>query len=465
MPRKHLSILLIFLFLLAGEVAAARAHNPGVTLSPEARALAWVLLGGLALLLGGTAVRLILRPILAGYPAADTLLFQMQVSGWLVVGIASALAVLVQSAQYGLPITRVLFGTDLRAFTGWTFGAVWCASLLLWLLSGGLALRGAERGAALAAAVMALCVVLYSHAPNPDDTALYITLEWLHGLGLALLLGGLLVMWPLRRSAAVSARMWPYLSGLAWLVAATWLLVDFSSLPPGSAFASADASWLLARAGMFAPALIWVGIGVFRPAESGRLIRRGAALGLLIGGFIAGLIVQAAAPATPTEPSIGNMDTTIFYDVRQSAARVVDLTIEPGTPGANDFYVSVLDATSGARLDGLSLALSLIRPQPTAGAAPPLPLENSGDGIYMARGVALESAGTWQAVIAVEDAPPETFSFAPPIRAPLSGAGVSASPPFTLPPWGIVPLLAGVLALGGIGALLGRAFPAGTSTG
>jgi copper transport protein len=72
----------------------------------------------------------------------------------------------------------------------------------------------------------------------------------------------------------------------------------------------------------------------------------------------------------------------------------VDITIAPGTVGANDVHVNTLVA-SGALTAPLDFTLTL--DLPSKGIAPlTVPLTRAGPGHYLAQGVTIPLAGTWR---------------------------------------------------------------------
>jgi len=127
---------------------------------------------------------------------------------------------------------------------------------------------------------------------------------------------------------------------------------------------------------------------------------------ILIAAGVTRFAVQQAQPTT----LLSDAPTAQFYESRQSATLVVDLLIDPNYIGDNTFYVSVIDATSGLRLDDVQVRLSFSVPD--SGAESEITLEGQGDGVYQAMAGNLNAPGVWQIGLSVErDNQTETFAF------------------------------------------------------
>lgn len=459
--RRRLIVLGWIVSLLVA-AQTAQAHNPTQAVPTEVLALGGVIVIGLALVLSGAVLA---RIVPAAMPPDDTpdlvaTFIPVQFTGWVMLGVSLFLALVVQSSLYGVPVARVALTTDLRVVTGWPFGVVWFGSVALWValgVAGWVSLRAARwRMAAgwmpgLGAGVY-LCVVVFSHTPDPTDTALFIAAEWALGWIGALLLGGLVGGWALRGAAHVPwPRYWAGMRGLALLAMGAGLLVELTSLPPGglvTTLAGVDGLWLGARGAMFVPALVLAATATRRRSTRAW---HGAEAGLFAGAFAAVWLIQLTAP---TQAALSAAAPAIFYDARQSPALVVDLTLDPAVVGANTAYVSVVDATSGARLNDAAVTL---RYAADGQAATVAALPSAGDGLYTADGLAFASAGVWSAVVEVErGGQVESFAFSPSVGPEAARRFIQ---PGWLPGWGAAVLLLCVLLCGGIGAAAARRLP------
>ena len=138
-----------------------------------------------------------------------------------------------------------------------------------------------------------------------------------------------------------------------------------------------------------------------------------AALVLVAAGLLAATPPPAPQDAAPLEaPSqsavVGDLELT--------------LSIDPGGPGSN-FYEAAL-RRAGQPVSGAQVWLRLVFPALDR-RTPPLPLDDSGEGIYAGAGAELDRAGQWQAQIDVL-LPGEVARSCSPFRIVVAAAGKRA---------------------------------------
>ncbi|MDX1994987.1 MAG: hypothetical protein SF029_21580 [bacterium] len=450
---RYTALSLLLLLFIA--VSPAHAHSPTQTVPPELVAVNWLILLGMALAFGGTAFDLAVLRQDESRSALQDRVSQAVLAGWMMLGVGSIAALVVQASLIGFSPFTVLFDPLLQAAFGIAYGVVWMLSLIAWGAAGFLLLRGNGRAALMMLAVFYFVVIMYGHSPQPDALLLVLA-EWLHRLALALLLG-LLVMLPLvviparHRHPTLFSAVVGYARPVLIAAVLTWLLVGWTDLPDRRLLTTPDGQWVVARGLLFAPALLVAAFGLNR---RNRLLAFspsiGAEIGLFLGGLVAALVLNAAQPAPPpTEPTL----TSTFYDGRQTASYVVDLVIDPGAVGENLFYTTLIDRSTGMRLSDAQVRL-IVAPEAADTAQADVVLESMGDGNYEATSPVFNVPGTWQVTMAVErGGSEESVVFTPQIAAEPSGAAaVTQANPLPL----ALPLLIGVLLTGAMGAFVGR---------
>jgi copper transport protein len=469
-------------------------------------------------LLGGTAAFGLFtwRPALSGaVPAGDRRLGRIMLIGWLMLGVSSVLALLLQaSIATGLPPLATLNDPMIgHLITDTRFGALWLIRMGLWLAVE-IALLAAyhetiarrrlppaerpDRARAQTradAAILALCtgialtISLYSHASAAQEPITAVSADWLHLTATGVWVGGLIAFFallPLARRADPDARLTGRLvaqfSITARLCVAALIVtgVYAAYLHVGSIDALTTTHYgraLILKLILIAPLLAIAAVNLTltaRGLRQGHAIWAGRLRGL-IGAEVAltlGVLVAVGA-ITSASPSRGVIalreavdsppPPTAYFEMQQPAAEAVEmvhLAIAPGIVGENEFFVTLFDADLAPIDDATLIRLRFNHLAQDLGQSE-LRAEPVGEGMYRATGSNLSLPGDWRVRMTIQrpgqfdtvvDFQPQIALDAPPPPAPLINAGVP------LMGRAAAALLAGagLIAVGGYALVSGR---------
>lgn len=370
----------------------------------------------LLLLVGAVVFRLLVWP--AGTAAAwpGRLLVAAAVAGLL----SSLAGIALQGALgAGLGLTGALSPDVLRGSVETRTGNAWLLRAAIWtLLVVFLALyrgfRARAEALALGLPTAALVATLpyAGHADTQAPRSVLIPADVLHVLAAGAWLGGLVLLlvcfWPRRRdpvadgaaeatarfsaialpavvvlAAAGGAQAWFYLDSVGALVRTTygWALVAKVLLLAGIVALAAGNRRRTAR------------LAAGAPAAAGGLRRSMAAeVGLAALALAAtATVVRAAPPATiASGPVVRELDLGPLR---------LQLDIEPGRVGANDYHLYLFDRRTGAQVDRVEeLTVRLVQPEKEIGPIL-LDIPRKGPAHYELRNSTLGVRGTWDVTI------------------------------------------------------------------
>lgn len=370
----------------------------------------WLNLVSLALVVGSVGFR-----VLVWRPASRSVALEQETSagierrmnrligaGWGFLGLTTALILLLQGSILGettlFQATSVLESVLRDTY----FGELWQIRVGLWLLLGVVLLWENPRGDWLSLALgggILLTQSLFSHASSALDKNAAAAADWLHLVGMALWIGGLVQL--VNVLAGVRQNFRPYVSyfsnyarvGVILLVVtglyASWLHV-------GGVEALADTRYgqaLLLKLVLFVPVLVIAGINMVST-------RRGlvaAEIVLTVGILAAVGVMTAIAPARTTlalREGLPQAPVPIIekqFKTNLNAA----LTVSSGWAGENRFSLHLADR-DGNPLDDATLIRLRFENQDQSLGESELNPQPQGDGLYAVSGANLSVPGEWR---------------------------------------------------------------------
>lgn len=353
------------------------------------------------------------------------------IGAWFLLGITTILTLLLQVATAAdISIGQAWADPALEAMLRDSrYGTLWLIRMGLWGLAGAFMygiLRGARRGlyemALLAGAGMALCYGLYSHASAmSQDTAAAVGGDFLHLSSSVLWLGGLLqfgvILLLLRRRDTLSMAFWGDLTGrfsqmarlltavllisglyAAWLHVGSWAaltstvygrLLGAKILLMLPLFGLAAFNLVYTQRRLMAGQRVW--LGYLRAAVMGEVTLMLGILAL-VGGMTAiaparTVLAHQAESLSPTYPPLH-----LSQDLE---ALRVEVTVEPGYVGENQFKVALFDADGQAVTDATRIRMLFTHQTQALGQSELRPLLQD-DGTYQISGATLSAVGEWQ---------------------------------------------------------------------
>ncbi|MCK6580173.1 MAG: copper resistance protein CopC [Anaerolineae bacterium] len=434
-----------------------------VTIPIDSAAVRWINLISLALLGGLPAFALwVCRDA-----RTERRLWALSWTGWLAVGAASILLLLLQTAILAGEITPSALANALFSSR---FGALWLARIALWVLYGlavmllwqpsaGSAGNAPRRRAALVAGVMLAAGIqatqsLFSHAAGVEaNAALVIAADWLHLIAMSAWVGGLVGVIAaaplLHAEPAALGRVVARFSNLARAAVALLIVTGASAaLAQVGSFealtTTAHGAALIVKLILLAPLLLIAAVNLLL---TGRRLRAGAAvwagrlrllagveLALALAILVAAGLMTAIPPArvalaerlgAPPPPD------SSYFEMEVEGGVMVHLTITPGLVGENTFIVELLDDATGAPITDASLIrLRLEHRTANLGESELRPVHEA-DGRYVAVGSNLSLPGDWRVRITVQrpdqfdtlvDFAPSIPAAAPPVESPESAS-------------------------------------------
>ncbi len=377
----------------------------------------WLLYGGLALLVG----------------AASTCLFVFKgrlprggvaLTRWSLVAAAAGLACMVWSRRdlVGAPSLLPLFQTPEGQWLLWLAVAlaVCVAALVALDLCPGrvtLWLLGAS------ALVAVLLHVLAGHADAPSSwRALNVLAQWVHMAAIGVWLGGL--AWLLlgirgaerpERAAAVKtfSRVATFTLVVVLVTGLARGLVEVGT--PAGLVDTRYGTTLLVKVGLVVVLVALGALNHFRlvpalPDRDGAArpfrLNSGGELALATGILLATAVLSGLSPAASAGAAIpvqGPAEGVTAAGSDYATTLRVELTVTPGTAGANEYAVRLADYDTGQPPDGVrGVTLELSLPAKPALGTSRVELQDAGGAVWTASGMELGVAGTWRVTVVVE---------------------------------------------------------------
>lgn len=425
-------------FAVTGVTDSAPVVNE--TVVPEHVAVRWFALMSYALALGSIGFRLFVwRPSGGDNGAVERRLTRLAWIGWVALGLALSLSLLLQASLAG-GADSIFSGETLSAVGGLlgstTYGLLWLIRAGLWLLLGGLLRISPRDGrglwlALLVGAGILLAHALFSHAAATPDSASAVAADWLHLLATALWVGGLIafvITLPLVRRltpipAPLTGRLVGYFSnmartGVAALVVtgiyATWIQVGSVEALLGTVYGRA----LIVKLALFLPLLATAGLNLLitqRRLNAGDVIWVGRLRALVAGevvlacaALIAAGVLTSGAPSRnvqavlDAEP-IGQPDPS-YFQMSVVNDQMMHFEIRPGYVGENTFIVNPFTADGDLITDASLIRLRFTNLDQNLGQSE-LRIEPEGvveSGLYEVRGNNLSAVGRWRVRMTIQ---------------------------------------------------------------
>lgn len=339
-------------------------------------------------------------------------------TGGLVLAIAGALIVTgAQAADAGLGIGGVWRSSIGRSllWRGLPLGAA-AAGVAAAYRGGGRRGRAALGAAGAGAALALLADAANGHAAAQSTATLGEALQWAHALAAAVWIGGLAALLaclrglpPAERGRA-AARFSAVALAAIGVVAATGVVRATEQVPSWSALARTGYGQLVvAKAALLLLLACLGGVNRLRgvPAAAARpaLLRRvgsvelGVATGALL---VAALLVNAAPPVAVARGASGPAPVVVRGTDVATTVRL-EVSVTPGTPGADDFRAALTDYGSGRPVDARDIVLHFDLPLlPDLGTSS-LTLRRTETGAFDGRGANLAVDGAWRVSALVEN--------------------------------------------------------------
>lgn len=406
-------------FAFGINTAAPTATSSSAPSSPSPTPLAlvarWLLFGGIALLLGGAAMRLIVR--FTPSPGAVRVLL---IAGWSAALIGALGAFLAESHATGASFSELA-----KTSTGRTYVVLGAALVALAVVGAGV-IRRASRGwwwALGALAVVAMFIqALGSHADNPSRWRWFnLGVELTHLVAVGVWIGGLVWLFaalrtdrdadaPQRRAGVV--RFSTMAAVALAFVAASGLgraLDELNGLH--SLFSTSFGQTLIVKTGLFAVLLAFGAFNHYRIVPKIRsgsgtnALRRSVRLELVVAAatIFAGVLLSQLPPASYAQTASTNSALPIVVTGSDFGTTVhLRLQVAPGTIGSNTFDAQVTDFDTGAVVPARSLVLTFTLPADPDLSASTLSLKPDG-AHWRGTGTNLSVTGTWSVVAVVQE--------------------------------------------------------------
>ena len=401
-----------------GSVVKVGLRNSSPWITGSAAVGRWLLYLGLALLVGGASILLLV--FAARLPRGGR---------WLLWGaVAFALAgsiVMIEAerAQVGVASLLPLFVTRegqylLGVLTAIVLCGVAVAAVEFWPGRWSLIAVGA------AAILAVLAHVLAGHAAAPATLRpLNILEQWVHMTAIGVWTGGLVWLLlgirgqePGERAAAVRAFS-RIATVMLVVVLATGVLRAITEVSPlSNLFHASYGITLLVKVGLVAALVLFAAFNHYRfvPAlqsgdtpEAGEAAARRfgldsrAELAVVVLVLVATAVLTGLAPAN-TAAAGGGSGTAVSGSDYGTTIRVT-LHVMPGTVGTNEFDVIVDDYDTGKPLAGVTgVSLSFSMPSQPGVNSSTLQLTRAGEGSWQGRGLELSIAGSWSVDVLVQ---------------------------------------------------------------
>ncbi len=455
----------------------------------------WFNLIGLALSVGSIGfLCFVWQPAnLGDWLAVEQRLRRITWSGWWLLGLSSALLLLLQtSTLVNVPLLQALhYPTIIQIIRGTRFGTLWSARMELWLVMGGVLLLARQHpGLRWLALIFGLVILLlnslYSHASAAHAAVAAILNDWFHVAMTALWIGGLVQFFgtisPLRRTVPASAlgKLVGYFSNYTRITVAGLLVTGLYAawLQVGSLdglLTTLYGRTLLVKLILLLPLLGVAAINLLvthRRLQAGQALWMGRLRGLIgtelmlaTGVLLAVGLMTSISPARSelTQRAISKALAALpppqpLMDMQTADDLQIHLMVAPGWVGKNKFTVIPSTPDNMPVTDAALIRLRFEHQTQDLGESE-LPITQHQANVYTASGANLSVPGQWKVRMTVQR--PEQFDtvldFMPqvPLPPPPPSMPVMESNP-VLPYQLPALLLTGLLALGLGGYFIGQ---------
>lgn len=406
-----------YAFAIGANAGAALSSALQVSIPPGEAAARWLTYVSAALFIGGVGfVAFVWQPskLAAAVPRRTARAVEI---GWLLYGVVLVIHAFVYSAGVGGEVIRVITLTR--------FGEIWLMRGGAWLIAGVALWWARRRSSAYIAALIAGAALLFAHSQYGHSSAAHdpqaVTLaNWLHLLGTALWLGGLIhffMVIPLAKRAESLGLLTAWFSNMARSALLTliitglyaaWLFVgDFDAL-----LTTFYGQTLVFKLILIVPLLV---IAAINFGLTGRRLRAGRGewtgrlrglvgvevaliAGVLIGSAVLTSVNPARAEAASRQPPPDN--TSAQLEIMDGVH--VHLDVAPGWVGQNTFTVTLLDGGVEPILDASLIRARFDYRTRNLGQSELRPTLSSDDGVYTAAGANLSQPGEWRARVTVQ---------------------------------------------------------------
>ncbi|MCU0514351.1 MAG: copper chaperone PCu(A)C [Anaerolineae bacterium] len=416
----------------AGDLAGVASVE--TLIPPDSALVRWLHFLALALCLGSLAFwHFVWRPARPDQ-AAPRLRWLIR-AGWLCLGLATGLTLLLQTASIsGSGLLAAAFDPALAGIVLETrFGQLWLVRVALWLLllPGVLWLTPARPGLSWltlsAGGGLLLAHSLFSHASAAPDMAAAVVADWLHLAASSAWAGGLVALaaaWsdlaPAERPQQLG-RLTAAFSNYARVLVALLIVTGFYAAwlhigSPEALLTTFYGQALLVKMALFAPLLL---IAAFNFISTQRRLHSDsprwprslraavtAEIALISGVLLAAGTLTAGSPARVTLAQRQALATQpappALYVMENSDDLHVHLEITPGTVGENTFALSLFNLADGTLIrDAGRIRLRFDNREQNSGQSELRP-ELQPDGTYSIRGTNLSLPGTWRIRITIQ---------------------------------------------------------------
>ena len=388
-------------------------------LTTVAAAGRWLLLAGLALLLGAASTCwLVLRGRL---PAGGLLLLRL---GWLLAAVGVSIIILSERAIVRAPSLLPLFETHEGLLLLGLAAAVlvFCGAAAVAV---GVVPRPATFAALGLATATAMFVLIWAGHANGASPWRAFTLagQWLHVAAVGVWVGGLpwlllAMRGPNGRERTAAVRRFSLIASIALaVVVVTGLSRAIAEVgAPANLIHTSFGRTLLVKLALFSVLLALaalnhfilvptlgggaVGLQAFRRTVRGEVVL-GVAI-LAVTGVLSGLAPARFAAAAA---QAGTTSHVVLTGTDYATTARVRLTVSPGVVGRNEFAAAVNDYGTGKALAGVRrVELDFSLPQQTKVQPSTLTLVRGPDGVWRAAGLELSVAGHWSIGVLVQEA-------------------------------------------------------------
>lgn len=247
-------------------------------------------------------------------------------------------------------------------------------------------------------------------------SALEVTLQWLHFVGVGAWIGGLawLVLGLVRRLEPAQVRRFSNLAAVGLgVVVVSGVLRSVNEMGGWGwwlhPFGTDYGTTLIVKIAIAVPLIALGALNRFRNVarfeDLGKrpLFRTaGAELGLAVAVFATTAVLTGFPPQPKAEETHHEARPLVVHGSDFATTTRVTLTITPGTVGPNTFVADVTDYDTGEPIDARGVSLTFELPaQPQVSST--LDLKHESHGTWEASGTALAQSGTWSVTVLVED--------------------------------------------------------------
>jgi copper transport protein len=366
-----------------------------------------------------------------GHPETEQQMNRVIILGWIVVGITSALMLLLQASIVSGTGLLQSFNAVPQVLTGTRFGQLWLGRGLLWLICGGLLLFWRDktlwtyRLLLILGSGILITQSLFSHASGTVDAAPAVLADWLHLVAMSIWIGGLIqfvvVIGAMRQILGVLSVMVARFSNMARLSVAmlvitgtyaAWLhigsLDGFISTQYGRVMTVklllfllllviGAVNLLLTSRGLQSGHVIW-------SVRLRNLVRLEITLAIVILVAVGVMTAIASARITLASREISELapPSSTYFDMAQADNLMIHLTVEPGTVGDNTFYVDLFNAETNEVIQDASLIRLRFEAEGADVGESELRPELQESGRYVTEGANLSLAGDWRIRMTVQ---------------------------------------------------------------